>query len=511
MPETPYTNIVENIKNWPPSRKLALAATVMLSAVLFALIIFQFGRADYMPLYTDLPGEEASSVTTWLREEGVSYELRNNGRSIYVPAELVYETRLNLAGAGLPKQSDAGFEIFDKQNFGVTQFTQQINYQRALQGELAKTIAAMDAVRSARVHLVMPEDRLLREQQEEAKASVVLNLASGRSLGPGEADGIVHLVAGSIEGLKSGRVTVVDTNGRVLSRENAAPPGMAMLPQALQYQGQVESRLETRAQSLLDRALGAGNAIVRVTADLDFTREAITSEEYDPDSLVPRSEQSSSSESGERQFGGVPGVEGNLGGGEGVFAGGVIPSIRNSEITNYEISKTIREVSNAVGTINNISAAVLVSETVAAGAGGAQEASITQEQLDAIQRMVVHAIGLEADRGDRIEVSAMPFRADMMDPAPMAPQTMIHDYLPYVRYAVLLAVALLLYFIVLRPVIRTVKGESFQYNKTVHELEYEQAQAPGKQALDSPARLRSELADTSVTPAQVVKTWLKEG
>src|SRR6056297_3089198 len=200
MAESSYRNILENIRSWPLPRKLALGGVAALSIILFAVIIFQSNKAEYRPLYTDLPREEAASVTSWLKENGVPYDLENNGRTINVPAGMVYETRLNLAGAGLPRHGGVGFEIFDKQNFGVTKFTQKINYQRALQGELSRTITALEAVKSARVHLVMPEKRLLKNQQEEAKASVVLELEPGRSLDTSQTQGIVHLVAGSIEG-----------------------------------------------------------------------------------------------------------------------------------------------------------------------------------------------------------------------------------------------------------------------------------------------------------------------
>ena len=182
MAESPFKNLLANIRNWPLYRKLALAGVVFLSLLFFLLIIFQTNRADYRPLYTDLPQQEAASVTAWLKEQGVPYELKDNGRSIYVAAGEVYETRLNLAGAGLPRQGGVGFEIFDKQSFGVTKFTQKINYQRALQGELARTIAALEAVQSARVHLVMPEESLLQSQRKETKASVVVELADRKSV-----------------------------------------------------------------------------------------------------------------------------------------------------------------------------------------------------------------------------------------------------------------------------------------------------------------------------------------
>ena len=509
MSESPYTNIVDNIRNWPPSRKLALALIVLLSILLFSVIIFQSSRADYRPLYVDLPQEEAASVTSWLREEGVPYQLQNNGRSIYVPINMVHETRLNLAGAGLPQQTGIGFEIFDKQNFGVTQFTQKINYQRALQGELARTIASIDSVTSARVHLVLPEQRLVQAQQEQAKASVIVNLAAGRSLDPGQTQGIIHLVAGSIAGLKDNQITVIDSNGNVLSRNSSSDPAMAMLPDTLKFKNTLETRLETRAQSLLDRALGQGNAIVRVTADLDFTREALTSEEYDPDSLVPRSEQVTKSQSGERRIGGAPGVEANLG--QNNLIDDFIPSTQSSEVTNYEISKTVRQINSEVGKVRNLSAAVLVAEKYEPGVDGAAGSHVpmTEAELDSIQRMMIHAIGLEADRGDRIEVVSMPFHSEGMEMAGAELHGNLNDFIPWIKYLLLLISALLLYLFLLRPIIKTLKGESIQYNKTVYELEDDYNQE--KKALDAPTRLRLELAENSVTPTQVIKTWLKDG
>ncbi|MCF8040392.1 MAG: flagellar M-ring protein FliF [Desulfohalobiaceae bacterium] len=511
MAESPVRTLVENIKNWPISRKLALGGVVLLSLVFFLLIILQANKAEYRPLYTGLAPQEAASVTGWLKEQGVPYELTNSGRSIYVPAAMVYETRLNLAGAGLPKQGGMGFEIFDKQSFGVTKFTQKINYQRALQGELARTIMALDAVKSARVHLVLPEERLLQDQQEQAKASVVIDLAEGRALDMTRTQGIIHLVAGSIEGLKKNQVTVVDTSGRTLSQNSGTEVGQIMLPDKLKFKNTLEGRLEKRAQSLLDRALGQGSSVVRVTADLDFTQEAITSEEYDPDSLVPRSEKVTESESGSRRSGGVPGVESNLGGGSTANSG-PIPSRESSEVTNYEISKTVKRIKSPVGQVKKISAAVLVAEKFKPGVNGepGSHVPLTPEKIGSIRRMIVSAIGLDPDRGDRIEVVSMPFQKQMLEGSGGASAgSAVYDYIPYAKYALLLFLAVLLYFVLVRPLVKTLRGESAISAKTVTELEDEYGSE--KKALDPPARLRQELTNSQVTPTQVIKTWLKEG
>lgn len=186
-----------------------------------------------------------------------------------IPADKVYEARIELAGSGLA-EGGVGFEIFDKQSFGMTDFAQKVNYRRALQGELMRTITSLAPVEAARIHLALPEKRLFREQQQEATASVIIKLASGRSLKESQLQGIVHLVAGSVEGLESENVTVVDSSGKVLSKSRSDEISGPMTPGMLTYQQTMEQRLEARAQSLLDRALGAGNSLVRVTAEVDF-------------------------------------------------------------------------------------------------------------------------------------------------------------------------------------------------------------------------------------------------
>jgi len=513
MEETkPYQKFMENIRNWPLSRKLSLAGVGLLSLILFGVLIFQAGKADFRPLYTDLPRQEAASVTQWLKEEGVAYRLENSGRSIHVPAELVYETRLNLAGQGLPRQGGVGFEIFDKQDFGVTKFTQKVNFQRAMQGELARTIAAMEPVKSARVHLVLPEDRLLREQQKPAKASVVLDIEPGRSLDATQTRSIVHLVSGSIEGLDKNRVTVLDTGGRLLSENRANDPGLVMLPDKLKFKNTLESRLEQRVQSLLDRALGRGNSQVRVTAGLDFTKEDITTEEYDPDSLVPRSEKITESRSGRERGGGVPGTESNLG--DNQEAGGsMMTESRNSEVINYEISKTVKQIQRPVGDIKQISAAVLVADTFdpAANDGEGQWVPMAPEKRDSIRTMVSSALGLDADRGDRVEVVSMPFQKEMAEAGTRETSSGVYDYLPYAKYILLLICALLVYLALVRPMIRTLRGQVVaQQQQYAAELPDAYGHQQTK-ALDAPTALRGELDSFSVTPAQVVKAWLKEG
>jgi flagellar M-ring protein FliF len=227
------TNIVARIREWPRARQISLALVALISLTAFAWIIFQTQKVPYKVLYGNLGKQEASSVVKWLKDQGVPYKLKDQGKTITVPENKVYSTRLKLAGAGLPKGQGVGFEVFDKQDFGVTQFTQQVNYQRALQGELSRTISSMGPVESSRIHLVMPEESLLQQQQKETKASVMVQTKKNQNLSQDQINGIVHLVSGSIEGLKKSNVTVVDHRGRKLS-ENSEGLNSPMSPKKLE-------------------------------------------------------------------------------------------------------------------------------------------------------------------------------------------------------------------------------------------------------------------------------------
>ncbi len=507
-----YKELAENIRVWPFYRKLALAGVALLSMVLFGLIIFQAGKAEYRALYTDLPRDEASEITSMLQEQGVPYELESNGRSIYVPADKVHQLRLDMAGEGLPKQGGMGFEVFDEQNFGQTKFTQKVNFQRAMQGELARTIASMDQVKSARVHLVLPEDRLLQESREPAKASVVVDLAGGASLGSSHTTAISHMVAGAIEGLDKNQVTVIDTQGRTLSQNAGQDPGSAMLPDKLKFKNTLEGRLEDRVQSLLDSSLGRGNSVVRITTDIDFTSQDITTEEYDPDSLVPRSEEITESSSTRAQTGGVPGTEANLDQGEETDAGGRDSEARTSEIVNYEINRTVKQTQRPAGDVENISAAVMVADSYdpEANEGEGGYVSVPQEKLESIRTMVTSAIGLNSERGDRVEVVSMPFEKESMEQAPAETGPALYEYLPYAKYIVLAIFALLVYLALIRPMVKTLRGEVGRGRDRWYPEIADESGAEGGEH-DAPAKLRRELDHYSVTPAQVVKAWLKEG
>jgi len=505
------TNIFYRIRDWPRSRQISLALVALISLAAFAWIIFQTQQIPYKTLYANLSQKEASSVVQWLKKEGVPHKLADQGKTVRVPANKVYSTRLKLAGAGLPKGQGVGLEIFDKQDFGVTKFTQQVNYQRALQGELARTISSMGPVENARVHLVMPEERLLRDQQKKTKASVMVTTKQNRSMNKRQIGGIVHLVSGSIKGLDKENVTVVDHRGQRLTDNNEGLDS-PMSPQKLKYKQKVQTQLEEKAQSLLDRVFGPGRALVRVTADLDFTRKQTTEEVFDPGNVVPRSQKEITQESGGREVGGVPGAQSNLGGNETTMVSA--PSSRSEEVTNFEIGKEINEITEPIGGVEQLSVSVLVGESGPGGQEAQAASGVSQQQLDSVQTMISSALGLSRDRGDRIEVVSMPFRKGVFEGKGVsASETVgIEQYYPFAKYGAALIGMILLYAFLVRPLIQTLQGEVREHHKTVQQLEEEQSEQPKIPSKDQPIeQLRSEISQSNVTPSQVVKAWLKEG
>jgi len=492
-PETGWRGLVGTIKGWPVQRKAALAAVLAITLALFAFIIIKAQTADYQLLYGNLAETDASAVVEWLKGNNIPYKLGNNGRNIHIPVKDVYETRLSLAASGLPQGGGVGFEIFDKQSFALTDFVQKVNYSRALQGELARTITSLGPVESARVHLALPEKRLFKEQQQPATASVILKLTPRKRLKDTQVEGIVHLVSSSIEGLEPENVTIIDQNGNVLSKSGEKGAIGNLSPDLLAYQAQVEHRLETRAQALLDKSLGSKNSMVRVSATLDFTQTEKTEELFDPEEPVIRSEQVSEEKTGSEVTGGVPGVQSNLQGNTNQAGGATPPSSRSQRTTNYEISKVVSKVINPVGTITKLSVSVLVADTVVPGET-ADAAPTTQhrtaEELKTVETMVSSALGIDLTRGDKIEVTSMPFLESLEASAEeeaYAAANRLYQYTPFIRYGLLLLAGVLLYFLMVRPLMKTLNRDVTEHYKTVEEMEAEQAGAgaQGQRALDA--------------------------
>ncbi len=514
-------NLFTLIQEWPLSRKIATGVVLFVSILLFGFLIFQARVADQQLLYANLSTNDASLVANSLKAEKIPYSLKNGGRDIWVSADQIYQTRLDLAANGLPSGGGVGFEIFDKQSFALTDFVQKVNHTRALQGELSRTITSLAPVETARVHLALPEKRLFKNQQKKATASVIITLKPGKELDMSQVQGVVHLVAGSVMGLEPKDVKVIDSRGVVLEGQEKSDKDNLMSLDMLAYQQEVEHRLETRAQDLLDKTMGRDHAVVRVTAALDFSKVEKTEELFDADEPVIRSEQLNQESSTTQIAGGIPGVQSNLDGNFQEEIDSIPQTSSTSKITNYEISKTISKIVNPVGSILNLSVSVLVADRVELDNQGnaASTTPLTPEELKSIENMVGTAIGIVQERGDMINVLSMPFidtdktLAETEQPVPH----FIYQYIPFIKYGLILLGILLIYLLLVRPIIKTMRGEVQNHYKTVKQLEQEQNKIQDEEIIPLPpvdetiTMLKREVLQNHVPTAFIIKNWIQEG
>lgn len=384
---------MERIREW--WRRLGnlqkfLIGGIVLIFIIISLIFMPATREEekYVTLYSELSLQEAGEVIKNLKEKHIPYKLVEGGTKILVPETQVHETRIDLAVKGIPKGGVVGYEIFDKGGLGVTAFVEEVNYKRALEGELVRTIRSMSEVSDARVHLVLPKERLFKEDQKPPTASVLLRLKS--PLTEFQIKGIAHLIASSVEGLESQNVTVLDYSGDILwggmvNEDEGSSTILSSLQ--LQIKRDVERYLAQKAQSLLEKAVGINNAIVRVNADINFMNVVETREEYNPEGQVIRSE--------EHHSGGV--------------------GDQSSSVTNYEISKTVKQIVSKAGTINRLSASALVNGTYELLEKGGKKTyryiPRSEEEIIKFRELVKNAIGYNEVRGDMVEVTSAPFGA----------------------------------------------------------------------------------------------------
>ena len=454
------------IRTIPPAKLFlilgGLGAVVALGLV---SLLWMSGGTTHTVLYSQLSLEDAGAMTAKLRDMQIPYRIEGNGTTIMVPAHLVHETRLRLASEGLPQGGGAGFELLDRHSFGMTEFMQRLNYRRALQGELARTIMQLSAVQNARVHIVLPEKSLFVEHQDKPTASVVLMLAPGRRLSLEQVRGIAHLVGSSVEGLVPENVTVVDTSGHILNRDEENASFLSQSEAQLAYRQSLEQNLEHRVQTLLERAVGKGKVMVRVSTTLDFQHIERTEERFDADNPAIRSEQRNKEEgSGVGLWAiGVPGVRSNVTPAENERSQSKDQSsvARQSETINYEISKSISKVVAPSGAIKQLSVAVLVDGTYQTGEKNADKtyAPRTAEELAKYQEIVKSAVGYSEVRGDRVEVANIPFEpSEDREAVEMAREAQRSFWLHLGRYGIYVVLALLFFLFVGRPLVRWVIG-----------------------------------------------------
>jgi flagellar M-ring protein FliF len=446
-------------------------AVALLVAVVAGLILWS--RApDYRVLYSNVSDQDGGAIVAALQQANVPYKFSDAGGAILIPADQVHEMRLRLASQGLPKSGSVGFELMDNQKFGISQFAEQINYQRALEGELERTIESISTVKSARVHLAIPKPTVFVRDREAPSASVMVNLYPGRMLDEGQVVAITHMVASAVPDLPVRNVTIIDQDGNLLTQAGVSGSGLDATQ--LKYVQQIERNTQQRIDAILGPMFGAGNAHSSVSADIDFSRHESTSERYapnnDPQQAAIRSQQTSTAT--EMSQGGASGVPGALSnqppqpasapivasanGASGVTTTPI--SDHKDSTTNYELSKTVSHTEQGIGGIKRLSVAVVVNYMrVVDAKGHATMQPVPADKLAQVKLLVSDAMGYDKARGDSVNVETSAF-TQVVDPDADLPwwrtKDMIAMYKQIATYVGIGAVALFLYFVMVKPALR---------------------------------------------------------
>lgn len=381
------------------TQKIVMASSFIASILIISIVFAWASKTDYSILYSNLSQEDAALVMNKLQEMSVEYQIKD-GNIIYAPAEKINELKLSLASEGLPANPIKGYEIFDNNKLGMTDFMQRINKTRAMEGEIARTISSLEGVKSARVHFVIPKRALFADDKIEPTASIVLNLNGSAGLTKKQIDGIVNLTANSIEGLKRNNISILDNYGNQLNSQDDVSTVSGLTSSQFEIQKGMEHNLEMQAQNLLDRVLGPGKSVVKVSADLNFEKVEKVMEEYDPQKQVLRSEERNETT-------------------ETASDGGNTSS--ESNVSNYEINKTVSTVVSPVGAVKRLSIAVSVDglyESVKDEDG--KERMVykqrSAEEVTQLTAMVKSALGFNESRGDVIELANLKFEQDEESP-----------------------------------------------------------------------------------------------
>ncbi len=534
-PKEMLDQILTIFKGFSVGQKVAL---VLVAAIMMGglIALSMTGSAvNYKVLFSGMTPEDAAEIVEKLKEQRTPYKIEGNGTAIMVPESDVHEVRLALAGEGLPRGGGVGFEIFDKTSFGTTDFVHRLNYQRALQGELARTIRQFRQIEEARVHIATQKESVFVEDEKPPSASVSVRLRGGEKLTSHQVQSIVNLVASAVTGLTTDNITVVDTSGRLLFRKKGTEEGFMSASQ-LEYQMKIEETMRQKVETMLEEVVGIGRVRAQVTAEMDFNRVDVMEESFDPETQVVRSEQLlvEGDSRGGVDAQGIPGVKGNL----ATFteAGGELGSgsnyNRNNVTRNYEISRTTRHVKEATGSIRRLSVAVMVDGTYEKGKDESGNPVMkykarTPEEMQWFDKLAKNAIGYSEEREDQVEVVNLSFAlSTLLEPEPEAMDKWI-DLLE--RFSIPLAIILgviLVFLFVLRPLLRIIStGAPVQVMRPGGRVI-----AAGGPQLEGEAGLEEEEEDLSLKPrsmtdkekiyrlaqsdpdraADLVRRWLRE-
>ncbi len=526
----------------PAKSKFTFGAGIAaLIAVVVAMAVWS-SQGDYKVLYANLSDKDGGAIIAQLSQMNVPYKHADGGAAILVPASQVHDVRLKMASAGLPKGSVVGFELMDNAKFGQTQFQERLSFQRGLEGELTRSITALDAVESARVHLALPNQNGFFREQQKPTASVMLTLRSARTLDRGQIAGIVHLVSSSVPEMNPKAVSVLDQTGALLSSPDRNQ-GNGMDAQQLQYVNQIESGYTKRIIELLEPVVGRENLRATVTADIDFSQSEATTEEFKPNqgangTITVRSQQTTEqSGAGTSLPTGVPGAASNVppidpsapltGAAQalqtagGNAAGG---TSRREAVTNYEVDKTVRVTRNATGNVRRINAAVVVNHRTEVDAKGkTTTVALKPEEIEKLTALVQESVGFNKERGDSVRVVNAPFKVDAIDKTvtPWWKQPEILDMMRVVGVPAALAfIGMLVIFGLVRPAMKAALKPPVPMPGNTLDAVIDDDQslpglpAPDIKALEAPkneerlARARSMAKDNPAAVASIVSGWV---
>ena len=457
-------------------RKIMLMLGVAAIVALMGAVWMWGQQPDYRVLFSNFSDRDGGAIVAELEKMNIPYKYAEGGGAVLVPADRVHDARLKLASQGLPKGGNVGFELLENQKLGSSQFVERVNFQRAMEGELARSIESVASVQAARVHLAMPKDSVFVSEQKAPTASVLLNLHPGRILDTQQVSAIVHLVASSVPDLSTKNVTIVDQNGNLLSETGKAASLNGMDPSQIKYVQDLQQNVVKRIESIITPIVGPSNVRAEATADVDFSRSEQAVESYKPnqtpDAMVIRSQQTSESLNGSANAGGVPGALSNQppapatapivapGKGTAPAADATASSNTRKDATvNYEVDKTIQYVQQGGGGLKRLSVAVVVNyKKTTDKSGKVAMKPLTTAETTQITNLVKEAMGFNQERGDTVNVVNTPFATTEQEVIPELPLWKQPSNVQLAqnigKYLLMALVLLILYLRLLKPMVK---------------------------------------------------------
>lgn len=513
------SQIEDFVRGMSPQKKVAVSFVAIGIFAVVGGMFYWASRQSYTPLMTNLNAEDSSLVIRYLKEKNIPFRVEQGGRTIEIAPEFVDQLRMELAISGLPQTSVVGYEVFDKNMIGQTSFVQKINKKRALEGELMRTINAIHGVRRSRVHLAMPEKSTFVDDQKKSTASVFLDLEPGIQLNEKQVYGIGNLVARAVEGMDPSEVTIMDSMGKMISK-NSSDSLSQLSSTQIEFKNKFETDLEKRVEDMLSRVVGDGKVVARISADLDFSTSNETKTTYDADGSAVRSQNKNtqSTEGSKPMASGTPGAQSNTPlGATGPQSVKVNDTKISSDTVNYEVPSTVVHTSRAPGAVKKLSVAIVVDgKTIKVkNADGVLESKVEPwpaEKVKEFEAVVASAVGLDRKRGDTLEIKNMEFSiTDFTDAeAFLAAQEKKATLQQLALYAVVALIILLFFAFVVRPFIRwvtdnTTEGVETFLPQTLEELEKMQKSTGGIPGLEDAMPAMPDQLDPDKIESEMVK------